>query len=56
MIKISGSAIAKVDRGDAKYAELLAIHKRLASKDSTIWGAEAQAEVGAESVDRSSKG
>ncbi len=45
MIKISGSAIAKVDRGDAKYAELLAIHKRLASKDSTIWGAEAQAEA-----------
>ena len=45
MIKISGEAIAKVNRSDSKYSELLAIHKRLASKDSTIWGIEAQAEA-----------
>ncbi|MEY4337865.1 MAG: hypothetical protein RL680_760, partial [Actinomycetota bacterium] len=45
MIKISGSAISKIDRGDARYKALLEVHSRLAKKDSTIWGSAAQAEA-----------
>jgi glucose-6-phosphate isomerase len=45
MIKLSGNAISKVDRSDARYKALLEVHSRLAKKDSTIWGAAAQVEA-----------
>jgi glucose-6-phosphate isomerase len=45
MIKLSGNAISKVDRSDARYKSLLEVHSRLAKKDSTIWGAAAQVEA-----------
>lgn len=42
---LSGDAIAKVDRSDPRYVALLEFHKRLAVKDSTIWGVEATVEA-----------
>jgi glucose-6-phosphate isomerase len=45
MIKLSGNAISKVDRSDARYKALLEVHLRLAKKDSTIWGPAAQVEA-----------
>ncbi|CAB4338542.1 MAG: hypothetical protein F2690_04220 [Actinobacteria bacterium] len=45
MIRTSGNAINKVDRKDPRYKALLAIHERLAKKDPTIWGPDAQAEA-----------
>ncbi len=45
MIKLSGKAISKIDRSDARYKSLLEVHSRLAKKDSTIWGAAAQIEA-----------
>jgi len=45
MIKLSGNAISKVDRSDARYKALLEVHSRLAKKDSTIWGPAAQVEA-----------
>ncbi len=45
MIKLSGNAISKVDRSDARYKALLGVHSRLAKKDSTIWGPAAQVEA-----------
>ena len=45
MIRTSGNALNKVDRNDARYKALLSIHERLAKKDPTIWGPDAQAEA-----------
>jgi glucose-6-phosphate isomerase len=45
MIKLSGKAISKIDRSDARYKALIEVHSRLAKKDSTIWGAAAQVEA-----------
>ena len=45
MISIKGSSLSKIDRTSAKYKELQAFHERLKTKDSTIWGPEAQAEA-----------
>ena len=45
MIKLSGHAISKIDRSDARYQALIEVHSRLSKKDSTIWGAAAQAEA-----------
>lgn len=45
MISISGNSLSKIDRNSSKYSALLSAHKRLAIKDSTIWGAQAQAEA-----------
>jgi len=45
MISIKGSAVSKIDRESKEYKSLQAFHERLKSKDSTIWGPEAQAEA-----------
>ena len=45
MISIKGSSLSKIDRTSDKYKELQAFHERLKTKDSTIWGPEAQAEA-----------
>jgi glucose-6-phosphate isomerase len=45
MISIKGSVVAKIDRESNEYKSLQAFHERLKSKDSTIWGPEAQAEA-----------
>lgn len=45
MMKLSGNAVAKIDRNDARYHALSDIHARLALKDATIWGADAAAEA-----------
>jgi glucose-6-phosphate isomerase len=45
MISIKGSAVAEIDRESNEYKSLQAFHERLKSKDSTIWGPEAQAEA-----------
>jgi hypothetical protein len=45
MISIKGSALSKIDRSSNEYKALQAFHERLKTKDSTIWGPEAQAEA-----------
>jgi glucose-6-phosphate isomerase len=45
MISIKGSAVSMIDRESKEYKSLQAFHERLKSKDSTIWGPEAQAEA-----------
>ena len=45
MISIKGNAATKIDRESQEYKSLQAFHERLKSKDSTIWGPEAQAEA-----------
>jgi glucose-6-phosphate isomerase len=45
MISIKGNAVTKIDRESNEYKSLQAFHERLKSKDSTIWGPEAQAEA-----------
>jgi glucose-6-phosphate isomerase len=45
MISIKGNAVSKIDRGSKEYKSLQAFHERLKSKDSTIWGPDAQAEA-----------
>lgn len=42
-MKLSGPLLAKVDQKITK--ELIDISKRLAKKDSTIWGANTEAET-----------
>jgi glucose-6-phosphate isomerase len=44
-IKVTGAALAKVDRTSQRYAFLRDVHHRIAKKDATIWGANAQAEA-----------
>ena len=45
MISIKGNALTKVNRDRAEYKALQVFHTRLMTKDSTIWGAAAQAEA-----------
>jgi len=45
MISIKGNSLSKIDRSSAEYKALQAFHERLKSKDSTIWGPQAQAEA-----------
>lgn len=44
-MQVSGPALARVDRSSDLYKKLEGIHKRLAFKDPTIWGAEAAVEA-----------
>jgi glucose-6-phosphate isomerase len=44
-IKVSGSALSKVDRSGAAYAQLREVHQRIARKDATTWGEAASAEA-----------
>lgn len=45
MIKISGTSLSKIDRSSTEYKALLDAHKRLARKDATLWGAQAEVEA-----------
>ena len=45
MISIKGNSLTKVDRTSSQYKALQVFHERLITKDSTIWGPEAQAEA-----------
>ena len=45
MISLKGNALTKIDRTSLHYEALQAFHERLKTKDSTIWGPEAQAEA-----------
>ena len=45
MIAVSGKASSRIDREDPRYIALQEFHFRLAEKDSTIWGPDAQAEA-----------
>lgn len=45
MISLSGTVISHIDRTDPRYVALNEFHNRLTRKDSSIWGAEAQAEA-----------
>jgi len=45
MISLKGNALTKIDRTSAEYKALQVFHDRLKTKDSTIWGPEAQAEA-----------
>jgi glucose-6-phosphate isomerase len=45
MIRVNGSAIEKIDRSCPEYIALLEAHARLAQKDTTLWGDQAQAEA-----------
>jgi glucose-6-phosphate isomerase len=45
MISLKGNALTKIDRTTAEYKALQAFHVRLMTKDSTIWGPDAQAEA-----------
>ena len=45
MISLKGNALTKIDRTSAEYKALQVFHDRLKTKDSTIWGPDAQAEA-----------
>lgn len=45
MIKISGASISKINRTCNEYQDLLQAHKRLAQKDATLWGPQAEPEA-----------
>lgn len=45
MIQLGGSIISKIDRDSDLYKKLSAANKRLAKKDHTLWGKEAEAEA-----------
>lgn len=45
MLKISGEKVGTIDRSSALYRKIEAVNPRLADKDSTIWGAAAEAEA-----------
>ncbi|MDP1851314.1 MAG: glucose-6-phosphate isomerase [Candidatus Planktophila sp.] len=45
MRSLSGRVISQIDRSDPRYVALLAFHNRLALKDPSMWGLEAQAEA-----------
>jgi glucose-6-phosphate isomerase len=45
MLKISGQELGTIDRSSALYKKIAAVNPRLAAKDSTIWGAAAEAEA-----------
>lgn len=45
MSSLSGRIISQIDRSDPRYVALREFHNRLALKDSSMWGSEAQAEA-----------
>jgi len=45
MISLKGNALTRIDRTSAEYKALQVFHDRLKTKDSTIWGPDAQAEA-----------
>jgi len=45
VLKISGEKVGTIDRSSALYKKIEAVNPRLADKDSTIWGAAAEAEA-----------
>ena len=45
MLKISGQKLSTIDRSSVLYKKIEDVNPRLAAKDSTIWGAAAQAEA-----------
>jgi len=45
MLKLSGQKLGTIDRSKALYKKIVAVNPRLAAKDSTIWGAAAEAEA-----------
>ena len=45
MIKVSGASMSKIDRTCNEYQDLLQAHKRLAQKDATLWGPQAEPEA-----------
>jgi len=45
MISLKGNALTKIDRTSSEYKALQVFHDRLKTKDSTIWGPDAQAEA-----------
>ena len=45
MSSIKGNSLSKIDRTSQEYKSLQAFHERLKTKDSTIWGPDAQAEA-----------
>lgn len=45
MSSIKGNSLSKIDRTSQEYKSLQTFHERLMTKDSTIWGPEAQAEA-----------
>jgi glucose-6-phosphate isomerase len=45
VLKISGQKLGTIDRSSALYKKIAAVNPKLAAKDSTIWGAAAQAEA-----------
>ena len=45
MISLKGNALTKIDRTTAEYKALQVFHDRLKTKDSNIWGPDAQAEA-----------
>ena len=45
MTQLTGHSLSKIDRNDSRYQGLMEFHARLARKDPTIWGANAQAEA-----------
>ena len=45
MSLIKGNSLSKIDRTSQEYKSLQAFHERLKTKDSSIWGPDAQAEA-----------
>ena len=45
MSSLSGRTISQINRSDPRYVALREFHSRLALKDSSLWGSEAQAEA-----------
>ena len=45
MSRLSGRIVSQIDRSDPRYVALREFHNRLAIKDSSIWGSQAQAEA-----------
>jgi glucose-6-phosphate isomerase len=45
MIRVSGGAVGRIDRSCPEYKALLDAHSKLAKKDTTLWGKQAQAEA-----------
>ncbi len=45
MLKISGQKLGTIDRSSDLYKKIATVNPKLAAKDSTIWGAAAQAEA-----------
>ena len=44
-MQISGTSLGQIDRNSVLYKKIAAVNPRLAAKDSTIWGAAAEAEA-----------